>query len=437
MRSVYFASVILCVANVTCAQDWREVVSEECNFRVMMPNPLPPQQTPDQLGRVTRVFTGVADGGETIYSVNMVKFDLAPGPAEFSKAMDLADDDAFKGTNGVGKMTTTEATISGAKGRANDWQGSLSGRKAYFSRRSLLAGDQLYQLLVMRFQMAPEARTARDFFESFSLIRQDGKPTKDDSAPAPKLSNNTLEPDWQEFVSEDLNVRVMLPRLPENTRTTGVRLSVMVMSHDDLTTFSISRSRGSTSNDPRLIAMQLDAGAQAAFQVYGGKAFTTTDFVAKCGLTGRQYEFTGQFLADKMYIVRQAFMVGDQVYDMTVMRKASPVDDETRDKFFGSFDLVKTPRGVKVRTREAQPEKEAERPKRPPRPRASDKGETSKPASEIRKWTSADGKFSVEAAFVSKAGDKIKLRRQDGKEITVSAEKLSAEDLKYLEDRAK
>lgn len=54
---------------------------------------------------------------------------------------------------------------------------------------------------------------------------------------------------------------------------------------------------------------------------------------------------------------------------------------------------------------------------------------TTKPTPDFRKWTSADGKFSVEAKFVKLDGNNIVLLRKDnGKEIKVPLNKLSASD---------
>lgn len=50
-----------------------------------------------------------------------------------------------------------------------------------------------------------------------------------------------------------------------------------------------------------------------------------------------------------------------------------------------------------------------------------------------RKWSTADGKFSTEASYVSTAGSSIKLLRADnGKEISVDQSKLCDEDRAYL-----
>lgn len=54
-----------------------------------------------------------------------------------------------------------------------------------------------------------------------------------------------------------------------------------------------------------------------------------------------------------------------------------------------------------------------------------------------RTWSSADGKFSVEASFVSGTEAAIKLRRVDNaKEISIERSKLSADDLDYVRKRA-
>lgn len=52
-----------------------------------------------------------------------------------------------------------------------------------------------------------------------------------------------------------------------------------------------------------------------------------------------------------------------------------------------------------------------------------------------RTWTSANGKFSVEATLVRVQGDAVVLRKQDGKLVTVPLAQLSAEDRQFVEDR--
>lgn len=51
---------------------------------------------------------------------------------------------------------------------------------------------------------------------------------------------------------------------------------------------------------------------------------------------------------------------------------------------------------------------------------------------EERTWTDATGKFSVTAELEEVRGNKVLLRRQDGKQITVPLAKLSAEDQQFL-----
>lgn len=53
----------------------------------------------------------------------------------------------------------------------------------------------------------------------------------------------------------------------------------------------------------------------------------------------------------------------------------------------------------------------------------------------FRTWTTADGKFSVDAEFVYVIRDSVKLRRLDGKEITVPLERLSDVDRDWIEAR--
>ena len=54
-----------------------------------------------------------------------------------------------------------------------------------------------------------------------------------------------------------------------------------------------------------------------------------------------------------------------------------------------------------------------------------------------RKWTSSDGKFSVEAELVEAKDGNVRLKRQDGKVITVPVSKLSKADREYLSSIAK
>ncbi|MFP6657002.1 MAG: SHD1 domain-containing protein [Pirellulales bacterium] len=54
-----------------------------------------------------------------------------------------------------------------------------------------------------------------------------------------------------------------------------------------------------------------------------------------------------------------------------------------------------------------------------------------------RKWTSSDGKFSVEAELVEAKDGNVRLKRQDGKVITVPVSKLSKADQDHLSSIAK
>src|SRR5262245_59598954 len=51
---------------------------------------------------------------------------------------------------------------------------------------------------------------------------------------------------------------------------------------------------------------------------------------------------------------------------------------------------------------------------------------------EERTWTDASGKFSINAEFVRVDGDKVVLRRADGKEIKVPQARLSDADKEFL-----
>ena len=50
---------------------------------------------------------------------------------------------------------------------------------------------------------------------------------------------------------------------------------------------------------------------------------------------------------------------------------------------------------------------------------------------QLRKWTSKDGKFSVEAAMLSLQGDAVRLRTTEGKVLTVPLASLSAADVQF------
>jgi hypothetical protein len=51
----------------------------------------------------------------------------------------------------------------------------------------------------------------------------------------------------------------------------------------------------------------------------------------------------------------------------------------------------------------------------------------------MRTWTSANGKFSVEATFVEMKGSEVRLKKADS-EFKVEKSKLSAEDQKWLDE---
>jgi hypothetical protein len=51
---------------------------------------------------------------------------------------------------------------------------------------------------------------------------------------------------------------------------------------------------------------------------------------------------------------------------------------------------------------------------------------------EIRVWSDNSGSFSTRASFVSKTGQKVKLRREDGIELEVELSKLSESDIAYI-----
>lgn len=76
--------------------------------------------------------------------------------------------------------------------------------------------------------------------------------------------------------------------------------------------------------------------------------------------------------------------------------------------------------------------------KLPPLPGEAEKeAETAPTESKYRKWTSADGKFAVEAELSYVIGDTVVLIRKDnGEKIEVAKQLLSNADQKWLESRA-
>ncbi|WP_254510765.1 SHD1 domain-containing protein [Anatilimnocola floriformis] len=62
--------------------------------------------------------------------------------------------------------------------------------------------------------------------------------------------------------------------------------------------------------------------------------------------------------------------------------------------------------------------------------------DTLKPTRPVRTWTSADGKFTVEAEFISFGAGKVKLRRVDnGKELNLDANHFSPADIAWIKSR--
>jgi hypothetical protein len=54
-------------------------------------------------------------------------------------------------------------------------------------------------------------------------------------------------------------------------------------------------------------------------------------------------------------------------------------------------------------------------------------------APELRTWRDRSGKFSVEAEFISREANKVRLRTKQGREITVEISRLSDDDRAVLE----
>jgi WD40 repeat protein len=62
---------------------------------------------------------------------------------------------------------------------------------------------------------------------------------------------------------------------------------------------------------------------------------------------------------------------------------------------------------------------------------AAKPGAAAKPV--LRTWTSADGRFTVEAELAADSGDKITLKKKSGAKVEISVAKLSREDRAYVE----
>jgi hypothetical protein len=60
---------------------------------------------------------------------------------------------------------------------------------------------------------------------------------------------------------------------------------------------------------------------------------------------------------------------------------------------------------------------------------------SSPPAEPIRTWTSADGKFSIQARFVEEIGADVRLQKEDGSMVKIEKSKLSSADQEWLKTR--
>ena len=54
-------------------------------------------------------------------------------------------------------------------------------------------------------------------------------------------------------------------------------------------------------------------------------------------------------------------------------------------------------------------------------------------SSTMRQWTDVSGKYHVEAAFVERSGDSVRLKKADGHKLHVDLDQLSAEDRQYVQ----
>jgi len=75
----------------------------------------------------------------------------------------------------------------------------------------------------------------------------------------------------------------------------------------------------------------------------------------------------------------------------------------------------------------------ASTPDAPPAPTAVP--ETLKPVSRFRRWTDSTGKYSVEAEYRGVLSGKVRLRKQDGTDVSLPLERLSEEDRQWIQDR--
>jgi hypothetical protein len=65
------------------------------------------------------------------------------------------------------------------------------------------------------------------------------------------------------------------------------------------------------------------------------------------------------------------------------------------------------------------------------------KSKAQKPPAAFRTWTDNTGSFKVSAEFVSFGNGKVKLRKQDGNEVTVPLERLSTADVEFVRERCR
>jgi WD40 repeat protein len=102
-----------------------------------------------------------------------------------------------------------------------------------------------------------------------------------------------------------------------------------------------------------------------------------------------------------------------------------PAIDETTEKTIGGGENATALTTPVREDAPATPETEAA-------PRPSKTTDTA-PKKAIRTWTSADGKFTVQAQFVKAIAGKVYLRLQNGRTIQVPMERLSEDDRRFLQ----
>jgi len=72
---------------------------------------------------------------------------------------------------------------------------------------------------------------------------------------------------------------------------------------------------------------------------------------------------------------------------------------------------------------------------KPDRPAALPEAIDPVDAARWRTWTSADGRFTVRAKFMHAENGRMTLRREDGKQMVVDLEKLSADDIDFVRNQ--